>query len=75
MNFGDGSEFSRADLMHFMGCYDENAIEVKWKEGDLLIFCNYRFAHGRPAYTVPEGQSRELYVTMGPPLKRRGQVY
>jgi len=74
MMLGDDSEFSRDDLKTFMGAYDANAIEVKWQEGDLLIFCNYRYAHGRPAYTVPEGESRELYVTMGPPLKRYGQL-
>jgi len=74
MVLGDGSEFSREDLQTYIDAYDENSIEVEWQKDDLVIFCNYRYAHGRPAYTVPEGESRELYVTMGPPLKRHGEV-
>ena len=38
--------------------------------GDVALICNYRFAHGRPAVNVKEGEERELGVLIGDAFDR-----
>ena len=74
MTFGDGSEFSQDDLQTFVDVYDNAGIKVEWAPGDVVVFCNYRFAHGRPGIQLQAGARRELGVMLGETLHRRGQV-
>merc|ERR1712037_550007 len=46
-------------------CYEENGIPIAWKKGDLAIICNYRTAHGRPAYELDKDERRDLAVIWG----------
>jgi len=38
--------------------------------GDVALICNYRFAHGRPAVHLKEGEQRELGVLIGESFDR-----
>ena len=73
MLWGDGSEFSRTELVHFANVYSKFGTRIEWTPGDIVVFCNYRFAHGRPAYTADQGEERILRVVLGPTLERVGQ--
>merc|ERR1719334_1476923 len=41
--------------------------------GDIAAICNYRFAHGRPNFSLREGERRELGVILGQMYRRQGQ--
>lgn len=45
--------------------YDAYGMPIKWTVGDVLVICNYRWAHGRPAFTLNEGEERTLGVVLG----------
>ena len=49
MTFGDDTEMTRDEKRGFIDVYDNFGIPVNWSAGDVVIVCNYRFAHGRPA--------------------------
>ena len=73
MTFGDDTEFTRDELQTFVDAYDRGGIRIDWQVGDILVFCNYRFAHGRPAIKLAPGEERELGVMLGGAMKRTGQ--
>ncbi len=70
MTFGDGSEMTYDEKQQFLDVYDDYGIPIEWKVGDVALICNYRFAHGRPAVHVKEGEDRELGVLIGDAFDR-----
>lgn len=73
MTFGDDSEFTRAELREFVQLYDRFGIRVDWRVGDIAVFDNFRFAHGRPGIEPRPGEARELGVMLGERFDRQGQ--
>ena len=74
LSFGDGSEMTRQEKQQFVDVYDDFGIQIPWSVGDIAIFCNYRFAHGRPGVDLKPGQERELGVLLGESYKRVGAM-
>ena len=74
LTFGDGSELSRAEKQLFVDVYDRFGIPIRWNVGDIAVFCNYRFAHGRPQILLDDGEERELGVLIGESYKRVGDL-
>lgn len=74
LTYGDDSDLSRQDLIDFIKVYDQNAYPVNWEVGDILVICNFRWAHGRPSYHLDDGEERELGVILGPRFERKGQL-
>lgn len=74
LTFGDGTEMTRAEKQLFVDIYDRFGIPVDWAVGDVVIVCNYRFAHGRPGIHLGDGESRELGVLIGEAYERVGDV-
>lgn len=72
LTFGDGTEMTREEKRLFVEIYDRFGMPLAWKQGDIGIICNYRFAHGRPGIQLAEGQKRELGVIVGDTFKRVG---
>jgi len=73
ITYGDDSEFTREDLQTFVDVYDDHGIPIAWERGDIAAICNYRFAHGRPNFSLREGEKRELGVILGQMYRRQGQ--
>lgn len=74
LTFGDLGELSREEKALFVDVYDRFGIPIRWQPGDIAIVCNYRFAHGRPAIHLEDGESRELGVLIGESFNRRGAL-
>ncbi len=72
LTFGDGSEMTRDEKRLFVDIYDRYGIPVDWGVGDVLVICNYRFAHGRPGIHLAAGEQRELGVLIGDAFERIG---
>lgn len=72
MTFGDDSEFSRDELQQMVSQYDKFGIKVDWRQGEIAVFDNFRFAHGRPGVELEPGESRKLGVILGPKYDRVG---
>ena len=53
-----------------MDVYDQFGLPIDWAVGDVAIVCNYRFAHGRPAIHLDEGEERVLGVMIGEAFDR-----
>lgn len=70
LTFGDGTEFTDDEKRLFIKVYDDYGIPIPWKVGDVALICNYRFAHGRPAVHLKEGEQRELGVLIGESFDR-----
>ena len=73
MTFGDDSEFTRDELQQMVSLYDRFGLKVDWRAGDVAVFDNFRFAHGRPAISLRAGEARQLGVVLGPTFDRVGQ--
>ena len=73
MTYGDDTPFSPEDFQAFVDVYDRYGIQVPWAPGDIVVFCNYRFAHGRPGIHLDADESRVLGVLLGSSFKREGQ--
>lgn len=73
LNFGDGEVMSRQEKQQFVDAYDQAGIRIPWKQGDLVVIDNVRFAHGRPPINLDEGEKRHLGVLLGS-LKRKAGV-
>lgn len=74
ITFGDGTDLSREELQQFVKVYDDYGIPIAWEKGDILVFCNFRWAHGRPSYDLCEGETRMLGVVLGDMYDRVGQL-
>ena len=75
ITYGDDTELSRSDLIDFVSVYDNHGLPIRWNVGDIVAICNYRWAHGRPAYSLEEGEGRELGVILGPEYNRIGSKW
>lgn len=73
LTYGDDTEFTPEELKLFVDVYDLAAIRVEWQVGDILSICNYRWAHGRPAFELDDTEQRNLGVVLGTPFPRVGQ--
>ncbi len=74
MTFGDDTDFTRDELEQFIKIYDDFGTKVDWREGDVAVICNYRFAHGRPEIHLESGERRKLGVMLGEQFDRIGQL-
>jgi hypothetical protein len=72
MTFGDDSDFTADELRTFVDVYDRFGTPIDWRIGDVAVVCNYRFAHGRPAIHLADGEARELGVVLGRAFERVG---
>lgn len=72
LTYGDDTEFTRAECEAFVDVYDVHGFPVDWRVGDVVVFCNYRFAHGRPSIHLGPGEERELGVLLGETFIRQG---
>eukprot|EP00012_Vannella_robusta_P002311 CAMPEP_0206190286 /NCGR_PEP_ID=MMETSP0166-20121206/4664_1 /ASSEMBLY_ACC=CAM_ASM_000260 /TAXON_ID=95228 /ORGANISM="Vannella robusta, Strain DIVA3 518/3/11/1/6" /LENGTH=392 /DNA_ID=CAMNT_0053606345 /DNA_START=1520 /DNA_END=2698 /DNA_ORIENTATION=- len=70
MMFGDDTPFTLEEKQAWTDIYDEFGIPLRWQPGEVAVFCNYRFAHGRPSINLKPGERRELGVMLGAPFKR-----
>merc|ERR1712110_353001 len=73
MMFGDDTEFNRQELEQLLYLFDKYGMPVKWTPGEVVVCCNYRWAHGRPPCGLNPGDERELGVQLGIPFRRIGQ--
>lgn len=74
LTFGDDSELTTDELRQFVAVYDQFGLPIDWRQGDLAVICNYRFAHGRPAIHLADGEERELGVLLGEKYDRLGAL-
>jgi hypothetical protein len=74
LTYGDDTEFTRDEFREWVDMYDRFGVPIKWKVGDVGILCNYRWAHGRPAYFLEKGEKRHLGVVLGDLFSRVGDV-
>ena len=74
MTFGDDTDFTHSELEQFIKVYDDYGTKVDWRQGDVAVICNYRFAHGRPEIDLEDGESRKLGVLLGEQFDRIGQL-
>jgi len=72
MTFGDGSPISTEEIRQWVSLYDRGGIRVRWQTGDIVAFCNYRFAHGRPAFDLRMWEERTIGVMLGEKFQRVG---
>jgi len=73
ITYGDDTPFTEEELRLYADVYDRHGIPLRWKQGDIAVVCNRRFAHGRPAYFLNEGEERTLGVVLGRMFKREGE--
>lgn len=52
--------------------YDNHGFPLEWKPGDVAVWCNFLFAHGRPEFSPPPGTRRVVGVLLGPKFRRQG---
>jgi len=74
MTFGDGTPFTLEELRQWVSLYDDGGIRVQWEQGDVLAFCNYRYAHGRPAFSLQKWEERQIGVVLGEKFQRVGAL-
>jgi len=74
MTFGDGSPITLDELRLWTKLYAKGGTRVQWEVGDILAFCNYRFAHGRPAFDLRPYEERQVGVMLGKKFQRVGQL-
>lgn len=74
MTFGDGSPFTVDELRLWTSLYARGGTRVQWQTGDIVAFCNRRFAHGRPAFDLRPWEERQVGVMLGQKFQRVGAV-
>lgn len=72
LTFGDDTEMTKEEQRIYVEAFDRFGIPIKWQVGDVAIVCNWRWAHGRPAYGLEEGEARNLGVILGTAFERLG---
>mmetsp|Transcript_28857 Transcript_28857/g.65176 ORF Transcript_28857/g.65176 Transcript_28857/m.65176 type:complete len:411 (-) Transcript_28857:63-1295(-) len=65
MFFGDDEPFTLEEKQLWTDAYDRFGVPLPWKEGDVAVIDNMRFAHGRPGVELLPGEERELGVMLG----------
>jgi alpha-ketoglutarate-dependent taurine dioxygenase len=58
--YGDGTPIAQDDIDAIRASFERHQTGMHWREGDVLILDNMRFAHGR----LPFKGSRRLHVAM-----------
>lgn len=58
--YGDGGEIPAADLQLLRHAYSSSAVQVPWRQGDMLLLDNMQAAHGRRTFVGP----REVVVAL-----------
>lgn len=71
MLFGDDTPISLEEKQLWTDAYDTFGIPIEWAAGDVAVFCNMRFAHGRPGVELLPGEKRELGVMLGGLFERQ----
>ena len=71
MFFGDDTPFTLEEKQAWTDAYDLFGIPLPWQAGDVAVFCNLRYAHGRPGIELLPGEQRELGVMLGPFFERQ----
>ena len=74
MNFGDDEVMTREEKQQFVDIFDAHGTPCYWREGDLSVVCNFRMAHGRPGFSLEDGEKRELGVVLGETFRRVGDL-
>jgi alpha-ketoglutarate-dependent taurine dioxygenase len=73
--YGDGGDIDVEDLDMIRSAYDRHMITFQWREGDLLILDNMRYAHGRLPYSgsrrVLVGMANEMRCGQAPGLTEK----
>ena len=76
MCLGNMEEFTQQEIEEWAALYCKHGFQVGGEsamaDGDINIFCNFRFAHGRPAFQLREGEKRDLGVVIGKMYERIG---
>ena len=58
--YGDGTPFTPEELAAIREAYEQEAVDVAWEKGDVLLIENMLAAHGRRPFTPP----RKVLVAM-----------
>jgi hypothetical protein len=74
LTFGDDTDMTQEEKQQFVDVYDKYGFPAKWKTGEVMAMCNYRWAHGRPGFTLQPGEKRKLGVLLGETFDRVGHV-
>jgi len=74
MFFGDDEPITLEEKQKWTDAYDRFGIPVRWRDGDVAVLCNMRFAHGRPGIELLPGEKRELGVMLGPLFERQETI-
>jgi hypothetical protein len=74
LTFGDLTEMTREEKALFVDVYDRFGIPIDWNVGDVVLICNYRWAHGRPGIFLQGNERRELGVLLGETFDRVGDL-
>jgi len=76
MCLGNMEEFTQSEIEEWAALYCKHGFQVGGEkamdDGDINIFCNFRFAHGRPSFQLKEGEKRDLGVVIGKMYERIG---
>jgi hypothetical protein len=70
LTYGDDTEFTKEEFHQWVDAYDKFGAPIPWQTGDIAIVCNWRWAHGRPAYNLNSGERRQLGVMLGKAFDR-----
>jgi len=74
MNFGDDEVMTREEKQQFVDIFDAHGTPCYWRKGDVSVVCNFRMAHGRPGFSLEDGEKRELGVVLGETFRRVGDL-
>ena len=72
MTFGDNTPISISEWRQFVALYDKYGFPVEWQTGDVVVFCNFQFAHGRKGFELELGEERQIGVVLGKAFDRVG---
>jgi len=60
LTYGDGTSMEVPPLEYAKKILEENAVEIKWKKGDVALLDNYLVMHARRLYEGP----RQVYASL-----------